>query len=217
MAARKPIVAVFGGSQGSELALALGAELRRRSCITLSGGQGLPETLVKEQAIRGARPGPWIGVVRHPRRRQVQPVDSGLLIHTDLDHRRNYLNAHLCDAAICLKGGDGTTSELIFSLALHRPVALVGDWLDPSCDDGLCQLLQQAWRRVPDPPGGREAIVQGLATGAPLRRFGWNDGATAIVAWVLSQVTAAERKGWVAALAGYEDMVRQVEQWCRQL
>jgi uncharacterized protein (TIGR00725 family) len=132
MPRERAIIAVFGGNRVGEdvlrLAEDLGGRLAHRGHITLTGGrQPELDENVKDRALHGARAGPWIGISKSkPDRINGRPVGSGFAIHSGLDDRRNYLNAHLCDAAIALPGGNGTTSEAIFAMALEKPIVLVG-------------------------------------------------------------------------------------------
>ncbi len=143
-----------------ELARAFGVAIVNLGHIVLSGGTDEGAGTVRESAIAGAiagaDPSRWIGV------NQKGPIaghpdGDGFVIDTDLGHKRNYLEAHLCDAAIGLAGGNGTKSEVLFALSLGRPVALVGDgWKD----DG--------WNLQAD----REAAVETLMRAAS-KRVGW--------------------------------------------
>jgi predicted Rossmann-fold nucleotide-binding protein len=134
---RRRIVAVFGGTvPDAILALAeeLGREIARRGEILLTGGTGPgaadPQT-VKNRAIEGTKSSPWIGIDRKAPWNGFSKPPWGFQIESPLGHRRNYLEAWMCDAAIVLKGDTGTKSELGSALALRRRVVLVGEsWRD---------------------------------------------------------------------------------------
>jgi uncharacterized protein (TIGR00725 family) len=119
----KVIIAVFGGDDPDAVdrARKLGALIAGRSHILLTGGTRPGTNPVRESAILGAGSSPWVGVGR-ANKIDAAELDRGFVIYTDLGHKRNYLEACLCDAAIGLTGGDGTVSEVTFSLALQRPV-----------------------------------------------------------------------------------------------
>jgi uncharacterized protein (TIGR00725 family) len=130
---RRRIVAVFGGTVPSttlDLAEAIGREIARRGEILLTGGTGPgapdPQT-VKNRAIDGAVSCVWIGIDREKPWKGYPKAPWGFQIETPLGHRRNYLEARMCDAAIVLKGQTGTQSEIGSALALRRPVVLVGE------------------------------------------------------------------------------------------
>src|SRR5579871_2811863 len=139
----KSIVAVFGNTESGRfpLAMDMGRAISQCGQILLTGGtgaSGLPlkvVAMVKEQAILGADSArstgcvaPWIGVDRSGVVGSL--TDRGgeaFLVQTDLDHRRNCLEACLCDAAVALEGKEGTTSEAVFCLSLGKPVVFVGN------------------------------------------------------------------------------------------
>jgi uncharacterized protein (TIGR00725 family) len=124
----KAIIAVFGGDDSDTIVIAekIGGIIAEKKQILLTGGTRAGTDSVKHSAIAGVGSSLWVGVDR------AETVDAsesrgGFIIRTDLDHKRNYVEACLCDAAIGLKGGDGTLSEVTFALSLQRPVALLGD------------------------------------------------------------------------------------------
>jgi predicted Rossmann-fold nucleotide-binding protein len=140
----KRIIAVFGSNKPNpepavdndymekllELAEQLGHSIAANHDITLTGGTGPAEEPVKNRALLGANNNPeslWIGVDRQAEPPTAKEQGRGFLITSNLDHQRNYLEASMCDAAICLDGGAGTLSEIVCALSLQRPVALVGD------------------------------------------------------------------------------------------
>ena len=133
-----PVIALFGSSDHTDVAEALGAEIARRNCILLTGGgRGAPVRAVTESGLDGAEAArreesvvaARIGVLgrRHGRVLvDVEDEETKIVLGLAVGDRRNYVNAHLCDVAIALDGGDGTKSEVAFCLALGRPVVLVG-------------------------------------------------------------------------------------------
>lgn len=134
-ASPRRIVAVFGGSVPTAiltLAEEIGREIGRRGEILLTGGEGPgavdPQT-VKNRAINGAvsASSPWIGIARKRHSKGYPKPPFGFQIESPLDHRRNYLEALMCDTAIVLMGDTGTRSELGCALALRKPVVLVGE------------------------------------------------------------------------------------------
>ena len=134
------IIAVFGPSGPNALsgaASSLGKQIATND-ILLTGGTGIPDKSVKEQAIVGAElaigagsAGRWIGVPKAGNRTASPSHGRGFILRTEYRNERNYVNALLCDSAIALKGGPGTDSEVAFCLVLGRPVVLFGpDWSD---------------------------------------------------------------------------------------
>lgn len=133
--ARRAILAVFGGNGVGDDVLALAEDLGHaisdRHVVLTGGSTPQASGNVKDRALWGARAGPWIGVSKSKDGRiDGGPEESGFVIRSGLDDRRNYLNAFLCDGAIALEGGSGTISEAVFTMALGKPIVLVGerDW-----------------------------------------------------------------------------------------
>ncbi|MFC7363354.1 hypothetical protein [Nocardioides astragali] len=138
-----PVIALFGSSDHTDVAEALGAEIARRNCILLTGGgRRVTGRAVTESGLDGAEAArrddgvvaARIGVLgrRHTRVLvDVEDEETKIVLGLAVGDRRNYVNARLCDVAIALDGGDGTKSEVAFCLALGRPVVLVGPrWRD---------------------------------------------------------------------------------------
>lgn len=127
----KLIIAVFGGTGSGPIALAknVGSNISKHGYILLTGGIGKGTASVKEQAILGAQLGPWIGVDRDLKELGYTVIRGGkaFIVQTDLDHKRNCLEACLCDAAVALEGEDGTASEAVSCLCLGKPVVFIGD------------------------------------------------------------------------------------------
>src|SRR5689334_14318716 len=123
-----PIVAVFGSTGDRPVAGRIGARLRHAGAIVLTGGTGPDDSAVKGAAIRGAggTAGAWIGVARSPQAAPPTPPDASYVVVTPgWSHKRNFVEACLCDAAIALRGTtQGTASEVLFSYFLGRPVVL---------------------------------------------------------------------------------------------
>ena len=147
-----PVIAVFGGADDDvtrDAAEQIGYEIGLSHAILLTGGDDPRAQDLKGRVLAGAcraRKGgamaPWIGVIREepirdPKtgvareqpRRDPRFVDDGLglVLAPGGNHRRNYAEAEFCDAAIAFKGGDGTSSEVLFCLALGKPLVLIGD------------------------------------------------------------------------------------------
>lgn len=171
---RAPVIAVFGSNRPETLepAQRIGRAIADRGCILLTGAGGLRRTsdgepldetqltTVKDRAVRGAVPAgradlaaPWVGVERRAGQPQAPVQDgTGIVLRPGHDHKRNYVEAHVCDGAIALQGERGTRSEVAFCLVLGRPVLLVGGWKpDYDLEDGakrgkslgnLCSAVQ---------------------------------------------------------------------------
>lgn len=147
-----PVIAVFGGADDETTHAAaeqIGYEIGLSHAILLTGGDDPRVQDLKGRVLAGAcgarkrgAMAPWIGVVRErptrdPRtgvvteqpRQDPRFVDDGLglVLKPGGNHRRNYAEAEFCDAAIAFEGGDGTSSEVLFCLALGKPLVLIGD------------------------------------------------------------------------------------------
>jgi uncharacterized protein (TIGR00725 family) len=228
------IIAVFGGSgapSGEVLACAknLGHIINLKGHVLLTGGTGPGVTSVKEIAIEGAGSERWVGVdPSGPDRPEER--DGGLVVRTGLGHKRNYLEACLCDAAIALPGKDGTVSEVTSSLSLDRPVAFVGEWrtdvdLDSLDRSSVLRNIVQRTRTRFGNGTGTDEITPLIAEGAllralrelpPYRYFELCD-AEAAVEWVESVVPAPPPfagafPGWSA----FDDVRPVYERWIEE-
>ncbi|MFC8681532.1 hypothetical protein ACFT30_08415 [Microbacterium ureisolvens] len=147
------IVGVFGGTKdggdAEPLALRLGGEIADDAqYLVLTGGDNPGGKGVKNKALSApyTRERKWIGVTQrgaigHERK------GKGLVLHTDLGDRRNYVEARLVDGAIVLPGSAGTLSEAAATLCLGKPIVFVGDrWLK---DASLAPLLAHVEGDVP--------------------------------------------------------------------
>jgi uncharacterized protein (TIGR00725 family) len=167
---RVPIIAVFGSTVEETLALAtlIGSAIVKRRGILLTGGVSSNGNAVKERAIAGAKAarsetclGSWIGVARDATKPSFAPSESSCVIHTDLGHKRNFLEACLCDAAIALEGGKGTRSEVTFCLSLQKPVVLIGKWKAEyplNKPETLEKLVDKAFNLVGRGPSGNSTL-----------------------------------------------------------
>jgi predicted Rossmann-fold nucleotide-binding protein len=209
----KRIIAVFGGStEDSVLSFAegLGRTVAQTKQILLTGGTGPARDSVKGCAIFGADPSPWIGVDRKTAPGAFHSKDPrySFSICSDLDHKRNYLEALMCDAAIGLKGGNGTISEVTSALSLQRPVALVGDhwkekkWdLDTSRPQALDSLAAITADKFNTSGGNnheldtylsKEAIRSRLNDSLCYKYFNSDATAASVVDWIMSALPAGE-------------------------
>lgn len=143
-----PVLAVFGRNRATEYELQVARKFGERialaGAVLLTGGTGTGAREIKEQAIEGAiaADGAWIGVENSHAPAVPRRVRGGIVVSPGVGHRRNYVGAALCDAAVALSGEDGTASEIVFALALRRPTVLYG-WT-PTED-----LRAAAHRKVP--------------------------------------------------------------------
>jgi predicted Rossmann-fold nucleotide-binding protein len=228
----KPIVAVFGGNDPdlAEPANLLGAAIAARPLILLTGGLGPEDSGVKGAAISGANNSLWIGVDRSGHV-GANAQGKGIVISTDLGHKRNYLEASLCDAAICLKGGNGTVSEATFALSLQRPVAFWGDaWNTELClnnqgqELGLKSMIDRTLERVKENPTGkpsfdtlvnRRALEEGLSTLPPFTFFASQASPTAVLSWIVKALSSDHGglRGSFPPIEGYGDAIRDYEKW----
>lgn len=232
-----PIIAVFGSSSEDhvdvlELADRMGQTISEHEAMILTGGTGPADKPVKNRAIQGAmrrHSAYWIGVDRKlagPGEGFVQ--DRGYLIESSLNHQRNYLEACMCDAAICLYGGDGTTSELASCLCLRRPVALVGSEWKKKCDldddrsvalQNLIEASNRTFRRTGEyvlGPHliGETAITEGLHNMGLYRYFDSNASEQSILDWLLSVLPPySELPGYFPDIDGHEIVAREYAAW----
>ena len=125
------IVAVFGGNKVPndviELVHWVGAKMAARGFIVLTGGMmrcdDKAQKKVKYAAICSTAPdGRWIGVLNQRPNGPcgAKPERNGIVASPRMDDQRNFLEASLCDAAVALKGGDGTVSEAVSVLCLWQ-------------------------------------------------------------------------------------------------
>jgi len=136
----RPVIGVFGSSDPTkpgtakpETAEEIGYQLAMRGRIVLTGGDGSVGDAVRDRAIMGARcarraryDAAWVGVARTRDPGATEHTESHIILRPGYEHKRNYVEAHLCDAAIALPGSKGTPSEVAFCLVLGRPLVLVG-------------------------------------------------------------------------------------------
>src|SRR5258706_3405139 len=94
---KRHIIGVFGGNEEKLIeefnlikrAEAIGFAIASNHLIVLSGGTGPKDEGVKGAALRGANGSPWIGIdPKGPVGTRGQ--DAGIVISTDLGHKRNY-------------------------------------------------------------------------------------------------------------------------------
>jgi uncharacterized protein (TIGR00725 family) len=228
---RPRIVAVFGGNAVGrdvlQLAARVGASIAEHGAIVLTGGDGRSRGEVKQEAIAGARRrGSWIGVLNgRGGAARYETTERGFLLDARMGHQRNLLEAALCDAAVVLEGGDGTVSELVGCLCLHKPVLLVGEsWAgtwpglvasfqDPSAGGDTARLVQVARRRLDPRNGPMAAHVRSLVGAERVTTTSWcryadlAEARTAAGEW-LASLAETPRDG---ALPGIEhlDAVRE--------
>jgi hypothetical protein len=160
------VVAVFGRNAATtaelEAARRYGAAVARLGATLVTGGVGIGAPEIKEQAIEGAlcvSGARWIGVENGDR--PAPPAlgrGGGLVLRPGVGHRRNFLGACVCDVAVVLPGEHGTAAEMLFALALGRPVAAVGR--QPQAAE---ELLAQAQQRVPCPNPARTPLDLAIA------------------------------------------------------
>ena len=232
-ASRAAIIAVFGGSDAKTLGPAqyVGYEIARQECILLTGGTDNAGAAVKEKAIAGVETAPvarWIGVGRS---KNIGPTDCSqerIILWPGYEHKRNYVEAHLCDAAVAFPGGDGTASEVAFCLALGRPVILVGEsWQTEyplaQRERTLKKLRYQTLKRMqrdevkPSPLDAPiAAALNSLSASLPsfdYRHLPQNGEACRIVEHVLHLIGEAGQLGEFPNVARYSSMAADYHSW----
>jgi uncharacterized protein (TIGR00725 family) len=228
---RKAIIAVFGGSvdpNAIKKAREIGAVLAERHHILLTGATEAGMDAVSRAAILGAGDGLRIGVNRSGNI-DAAAQGSEFVISTDLKHKRNYLEACLCDAAIGLHGEDGTVSEVTFSLAVQRPVVFLGDhWIEEGALAGanraavLDLWIERAFRRVGIEPVGRpylDECVNPIAIRAALAQLPQYTYLASTAApedavdWIEGVLQLIGRGGYFPPIEGYERVAEEYEEW----
>lgn len=160
----------------------IGSAIAKKRGVLLTGGDSSSGKAVKERAIAGAEAvrgegflGPWIGVSRGASRPSFRADDDkSFVIQTDLNHKRNYLEACLCDAAIAFEGGKGTVSEVTFCLSLQKPVVLIGNWQSKyplEKPETLKKLVREAFDRVGRDSSGDSMLNELLSEGPILTKL----------------------------------------------
>ena len=124
-----PIIAVIGARSAGKRALAeaeiLGGLIAREGCVLVCGGLGG----VMEAAARGAHTagGLTIGILPGERRADANPYID-IAVPTGFGVGRNIVIARTAEAAIAVRGGYGTLSEIAFFLQMDKPVIGLGSW-----------------------------------------------------------------------------------------
>lgn len=154
-----PLFAVFGANDPSDdelfAARLIGAAVNARGAVLLTGGDGSDPDTVKDAAIDAANRGGtgdsppiWMGVanteVAGP---PAWHGESSVVVKPGWGHRRNFVEACLCDVAVALGASSrGTASEALFCLYLGRPLIILGD---ASTDDVAApRLRESAQKRI---------------------------------------------------------------------
>lgn len=230
---RAAIIAVFGGNDESTLEPAehVGHEIGRQGCILLTGGTDSAGAAVKEKAIAGVKTAPgarWIGVGRSKEIGPAVRSQERIILCPGYEHKRNYVEAHLCDAAVAFRGGDGTASEVTFCLALGRPVILVGEGWQTEYplaqrEGMLRNLREQTVKRMQRDevkPSPLDAPIAAALNrlGASLPSFDYRDlpqngESRGIVEHVLYLIGKAGQLGEFPDVAGYSSMTADYHSW----
>jgi predicted Rossmann-fold nucleotide-binding protein len=231
---RISIIAVFGSNEHLPSAESVGCEVARRGSILLTGGIGINEDAVKEKAIAGAKDAarnfkafaPWIGVARDKRRGDSNKSEDSLVIHPGFNHKRNYIEACLCDVAIAFEGGGGTLSEVIFCLSLGKPVVLVGDrWRAEHHFDRFDEkevrdsLMAKVCLKMQASEGSQaldcflESVPQSLENGRAVHEFSSQESASQIVDRALRLSKNAGLSGEFPGLDGFDDLKAEYNSW----
>jgi predicted Rossmann-fold nucleotide-binding protein len=172
----RAVIAIFGANDpaAGELPAArvLGEAAARLGAVLLTGGDGSDRGTVKDAALVAAdavgtsdAPATWVGV--RNREQAAPPVwrrPQAVVVTPGWGHRRNFVEACLCDAAVVIGANSpGAASEALFCLYLGRPVVVVRR---PAGDatDGR-SLRELARTRIPAPRRPRRGLH--LGSGAP--------------------------------------------------
>ena len=125
----RAVIAIFGANDPAEgelpAARALGEQVARLGAVLLTGGDGSDHDTVKDGALLAADtlrtpddPATWVGVRN---REQAAPPEwrrpHAVVVTPGWGHRRNFVEACLCDAAIVIGASSpGAASEALFCL-----------------------------------------------------------------------------------------------------
>lgn len=124
-----PCIAVIGTRAAGKKVLAqaelVGGLIARAGCTLMTGGLGG----VMEAVSRGAHMagGLTIGILPSDRRADANPYVD-IAIPTGFGIGRNIIIARTAIAAIAIRGGYGTLSEIAFFLQMEKPVVGIGTW-----------------------------------------------------------------------------------------
>ena len=208
----------------------------------LTGGDGSAGTAVRDRAITGAMrarqdgyDAAWVGVVRTPLPGATDATESSIILRPGYEHKRNYVEAHLCDAAIALPGRVGTPSEVAFCLVLRRPLVLVGPiWeahyglsaenrtaaLVQFRDDTMTQMSSREQKSPLDTT--ISAVYRSLTEGLVLPPVKYlplpeETGAGSIIECALDLVDRAALPGAIPAIPEFKTMAREYTNWLTRL
>ena len=124
----------------------------------------------------------------------------GFQIEVNLGHKRNYLEAVMCDAAVVLRGEKGTASELASALSLGRPVVIVGT----VCGD--------TWKALATPAKRREAATRlwDIAKGRLSDRTAENHALDDCIAAIPDALMAATPHAWFTESDSADAILRSI-------
>ncbi|MHA7291348.1 SLOG cluster 4 domain-containing protein [Arthrobacter sp. MDT3-24] len=169
------VIAVFGSNSPNDQELAaaklIGAQISKAGAVLMTGGDLQVDQTgsVKNAAILAAskveskgRSASWIGVANESQAAKPQwRGPRSLVVTPGWRHRRNLVEACLCDAAIAIGvTSAGTASEALFSLYLGRPLVVAGDI--PEAERNAQRLYHCAATRIPPPQYRAMAIDRGI-------------------------------------------------------
>jgi hypothetical protein len=201
-----PLVGVFGANDPSDAerfaARLIGAAVNARVAVLLTGGDGSDPDTVKDAAIDAANragtvdsPPIWIGVANTAGAgRPAWHGESSVVVQPGWGHRRNFVEACLCDVAVALGGSSrGTASEALFCLFLRRPLIILGDVSEDDVDPP--RLRESAQKRISALEEPVLAVDRGIADA-----YGWAAAPDAVARVLPLPQSPAAAEGLVAAL-----------------
>lgn len=201
-----PLVGVFGANHPSEderfAARLIGAAVKARGAVLLTGGDGSDPDTVKDAAIdaanrAGTGPSPpiWMGVANtEVAGRPAWHGESSVVVKPGWGHRRNFVEACLCDVAVALGASSrGTASEALFCLFLRRPLIILGDVSED--DVAPPRLRKSAQKRISALEETVLAVDRGIADA-----YGWAAAPDASARVLPLPQSPAAAEGLVATL-----------------
>jgi uncharacterized protein (TIGR00725 family) len=131
LSSRPRYVSVVGGTEASELVLALAEEVGRllaqRGCVVVTGGRaGVAEAASRGAVLAG---GSTVGILPGTTRAEANPYVT-IPVPTGVGEARNALVVMDAAAVIALPGAYGTLSEVAFALLARTPVIVLGEGWD---------------------------------------------------------------------------------------
>jgi len=177
----------------------------------------------------------WVGVARTAQPGRTESTESHIILRPGYEHKRNYVEAHLCDVAIALPGRQGTPSEVAFCLVLGRPLVLVGPIWEADYNllgDNRAVALARFRKDTINQMSSNEqkspldavirntyrSLTEGLTLPAlRYRSLPDETGPDVIIECALELIDRTKLPGRIPAIPEFETMARDYTDWLSQL